>query len=639
MAENHKNAFLTERKHFKKILKLTHLNKKKQFIKTLSKITVKDTKKKLLESLSKNPEHIMREYSNKNLSDFNSYIESLENSMNNYQLSNDRNVDEKWNQNNINNRKKYLKKVDTIFIRKICNLNKKYNPDLTVTVKRMKFSDPYQSLSIIRKNHSIFEEVNKNILNRQGDLFKQKIISIQKYKDKHLAKMPRINLSNAGLIPYDTPLVDLTDHKEKKGISDLPRVIKNDEKIEKIRLFAYYQYPYKNFPEGREQFSLFYNNNNRLYLCGGLTVNSTGLNFWCLNLENLEWNKLPQKESLYNRFGHTAVLYQNKIVFFGGRIKTEFGFLFQGLDIFSISDGIYYKPKMGRINAPKLRRNHIAELINEQLLIYGGVTENNEVLNDCYLLNFNPLKWSKANISPNSIGPRVYGHTSSLVIPRQFLLNRKLNIYSYPIIDIVNSKIKQNGLYIFGGKSKEEGGITNKVWILILGQRTLKWMQPETKGKPPRPRYNHSMSFYERGNFLIVHGGRNDNMSETFAFDDTFIFDLENFEWYSVELYSQLPQFKVLTRCGHQSIIYSNKLIILGGMNNNNYLGSSLLIVDLDFSYGNEQNISHEIIRKESKNKKDQDSKKQIINLKNDIKTISLRPSVDINNINLPSLK
>lgn len=85
---------------------------------------------------------------------------------------------------------------------------------------------------------------------------------------------------------------------------------------------------------------------------------------------------------------------------------------------------------------------------------------------------------------------------------------------------------------------------------------------------------------------------------------------MENFEWMQVTLYSQLNNFKVLHRCAHQSIIYSNKLIILGGMNNNNYIGSALLIVNLDFSYSNNQKSVEELLIKELESKNDIESRK-----------------------------
>jgi hypothetical protein len=90
------------------------------------------------------------------------------------------------------------------------------------------------------------------------------------------------------------------------------------------------------------------------------------------------------------------------------------------------------------------------------------------------------------------------------------------------------------------------------------------------------------MSYYERGNFLIIHGGRNDLNNDSFALNDTFIFDLEFLEWHRVFLYSNIEGFTEMPRCAHRSVVHNNKLIIFGGMNNHNYIGSCLFIIKLD---------------------------------------------------------
>ena len=161
-------------------------------------------------------------------------------------------------------------------------------------------------------------------------------------------------------------------------------------------------------------------------------------------------------------------------------------------------------------------------------------------------------------------------------------------------------------------------------------------MQPETKGKPPSPRYFHSMNYYEKGNFLIIHGGRNDNMSDSCALNDTFIFDLENFEWHGIILYSQLPGFKVLNRCGHQSAIFGNKLIIFGGMNNNNYLGSTLFIVNLDFYFESQPKTVEEITLKQLEEKDDNESHKKIMKIKSELGKNQLGV---VTNLSLPPIK
>ena len=607
-------------------------------------LTIKDTQRNLLNSLSKdNDEYIIREYSKIIPKDFNMYVETVESSLGNYKMDYEKKNEEKQLKNY--NPNFYIHLKDKLLIKKIHKHNRNFfnhaltpkndDSNLKITIREKQYPNPYKSLAVIKHNSFIFDEINKNFLNRQGDLFKQKILNIKKYNNKYKVKMPKIHISNFTRIPFEIPLVDLTEDKDKKGLQTFKNISKKQNEGT-LQLYAYYRYPNRNFPEGREQFSIFFYNNNRIYICGGLTVKMGIMPIWYLNMDKLEWNKVPQKENTNNRFGHTSIIYQNKIYFYGGRAKIDKALYYCGLEIFSLNEGIYYKPMLSKLNSPPLRRNHIAILIDEQIFIHGGVSENNEILSDCHLLNLNPLKWLKVSINRRSQNPKLYGHTGCVVVPKQYLINHKFNIYAYPDLEVVNCRIKKKGLYVFGGKSKEEGGISNKLWILTIGQKLLEWNLAETKGIPPRPRYNHSMSFYERGNFLIIHGGRNDLMSDTIAFDDTFVLDLEFFEWFKVELFSQFDKFKVLSRCGHQSSIYGNKLIIFGGMNNNNYIGSTLFIVNLDFTYNNQQRSIQEIMMKELKGQDDVEAKQKLFKLKNELRRMQLGL---VTKVNLPEIK
>ena len=607
-------------------------------------LTIKDTQRNLLNSLSKdNDEYIIREYSKIIPKDFNIYVETVESSLGNYKMDYEKKNEEKQLKNY--NPNFYIHLKDKLLIKKIHKHNRNFfnhaltpkndDSNLKITIREKQYPNPYKSLAVIKHNSFIFDEINKNFLNRQGDLFKQKILNIKKYNNKYKVKMPKIHISNFTRIPFEIPLVDLTEDKDKKGLQTFKNISKKQNEGT-LQLYAYYRYPNRNFPEGREQFSIFFYNNNRIYICGGLTVKMGIMPIWYLNMDKLEWNKVPQKENTNNRFGHTSIIYQNKIYFYGGRAKIDKALYYCGLEIFSLNEGIYYKPMLSKLNSPTLRRNHIAILIDEQIFIHGGVSENNEILSDCHLLNLNPLKWLKVSINRRSQNPKLYGHTGCVVVPKQYLINHKFNIYAYPDLEVVNCRIKKKGLYVFGGKSKEEGGISNKLWILTIGQKLLEWNLAETKGIPPRPRYNHSMSFYERCNFLIIHGGRNDLMSDTIAFDDTFVLDLEFFEWFKVELYSQFDKFKVLSRCGHQSSIYGNKLIIFGGMNNNNYIGSTLFIVNLDFTYNNQQRSIQEIMMKELKGQDDVEAKQKLFKLKNELRRMQLGL---VTKVNLPEIK
>jgi hypothetical protein len=61
-------------------------------------------------------------------------------------------------------------------------------------------------------------------------------------------------------------------------------------------------------------------------------------------------------------------------------------------------------------------------------------------------------------------------------------------------------------------------------------------------------------------------------------------------------------------------------LIILGGMNNNNYLGSSILVLNLDFYYTTKLKTAEEIMIDKLKQSGDPEDKKKIDKLKNNLR-------------------
>ena len=605
----------------------------------------------ILDSLTKGPiinikKRNLRKLTNRNANDkdYENYDNKINLTLSKYQLSipHDKDKEEEINPNDLGPNEKYIDKDDKKLIKKIYHLNSLYSnrglptlneqSRLKVVIPEQEYPNPFQSLGVIKANRHLYDEISKDFLYRQSDLFNQKIIDIQKYKSKFGSIKIQQTQVSASNNKYDIPVIDLTEKKDKQSFGINHILPQNGI----LKLFTYYKYPNKNFPEGREQFSLF-SKGNEIIISGGITINMKTLTIWSLNLEKLEWKKININGYSYNRYGHTGIYYQNKIYFFGGKIKYQKNSMTCGLEVFNFQDGQFTAPSAGKL-IPEPRRNHIAELLGNQIFIFGGITNTNEVLNDCFLLNINPLKWYTCIINKYTPGPHLYGHTSCVVIPTYILKNHKFSIYSYPNIEPgkANSLIKEKGIYVFGGKSKEEGGISNQLWILVTGKKPLEWIQPNTKGKPPSPRYSHSMSFYERGNFLIIHGGRNDSISDNIALNDTYLFDLENFEWMKVELYSGMKDFKVLNRCGHQSMIYLDKLIIVGGMNNNNYLGSSLMIINMDFSYMSKPKTFEEIMMKELKDKNDNDSKRKLSKIKIDLKHNQLGV---VTNITLPPIK
>ena len=487
---------------------------------------------------------------------------------------------------------------------KILN-NHNSNPYFSIKVnsKNYNYENPNDSLKVLNCNNDIYNEMSKDSLIRQKILYNNSLKNYEDHMMQFNIKMPKIKISDrSNKLNEEIPMINLIE-EQKKDEEILPSIPNSGE----LKLFSYFKYPEKNFPEGREQFSICIKNKN-IILSGGLSTQMKEMNIWSLNIKKIEWTKINILGKSNCRFGHTTIYDQQKIYFYGGRIKEQNTSVLVGLEIYSFIDNKFSTPYF--LNKPPDRHDHIALKINNEMLIHGGIGLNNQILSDCYILNLQTLKWFEPIINRYSPKPKVYGHTCCLVIPRDILTNLDFNIYNYPELEKQNmhnfNKIKEKGLYIFGGKT--DTGLSNELWILLFGIKPLNWIKIESKGKPPDPRCFHTMDYFEKGNYLIIHGGRNDEISSTSALNDTFVLDLENLDWIYVNLYSNIRNFKVISRYGHKSTIFSNKLIIFGGMNNSNYIGSSLFIVNLDFYYNidNKNDTERKIddLKKDNKNPK-----------------------------------
>ena len=577
--------------------------------------------------------------SHKITKDFNQYTENLEKSMNGYQMSYPQEEDEY--DSDYLHLNKYINKVDKELFRKIHNYNNNYgntNKDISskvshikIGVNQMEYPNPIKSLGIIRNNHYIYSELNKNNLTRQSESFNKQIEEINHINLIYGKKMPKVHITDILLKePSNIPLINIA--KKKKSVNILSYL----EKAKKdLKFFSYYKYPVKNFPEGREQFSICRQDND-IIITGGISTKMKTLAIWRLNLTTLEWKKVKTDNPIENRYGHTALSMNNKLYIFGGKTKYLNTSYMNNLDIFSFTERKIINCQING-EKPENRKSHIAIFVGTQMLIHGGINADGKILNDSYLFNMHTLTWNKCIINKICEHPKLWGHACCLVIPGQILYNPKFSIYSFPEFDTVKKKnIKKKGLFVFGGKSNEDG-LSNQLWILLMGKKPLEWIKVDTKGKPPIARYFHTMNFYERGNYVIIHGGRNDIFSDKSALNDTFLLNLENFEWLEVKLYSNISNFNVVNRCGHQSIIYSDKLIILGGMNNNNYLGSSLLIINLDFSYSNnpfKDNVESKLMELSDINSAN--AIKKAAQIKKDLK---LKEIGVVNNVSLPIIK
>ena len=297
------------------------------------------------------------------------------------------------------------------------------------------------------------------------------------------------------------------------------------------------------------------------------------------------WEALNAPSQLMEgRSGHTGIIYKSKLIIFGGRYLNNS--TLADTDIYNIDNGSWTTCQLNTSMFLKYRRNHVACLVGQQMFIHGGVDEYGEYLDDSYLLNLlGSYRWFKASTIAYGQTPKLGYHSCCLVCPLDIQKNPKFSVYRFPEITItsinkINTQIKEKGIYFFGGKRSDLKDPSNKLWLLKIGRKPLEWTEIKAKGKPPCPRYLCSMNYYEKGNFIIIHGGKTKSLRNENILKDTYLFELFRFEWIRVKY--GCFELLVRPRFSHAAVIYKDKLIIFGGVNEQGFNGSNFFLIKLE---------------------------------------------------------
>ena len=226
---------------------------------------------------------------------------------------------------------------------------------------------------------------------------------------------------------------------------------------------------------------------------------------------------------------------------------------------------------------PNIRRNHISLLIGTHIFIYGGISSNKEILNDCWIYDLKLCQWE--NIQ--SIGkspPPLANHCSCLALEKDLLINDTFNIYHKPknirgTVDL----LKMDGVFFFGGINSNQMP-SNLFFHMTIGIKPVIFDTPNIEGKPPNPRIDASMNFAQNISMIIIYGGKNEFEFPSY-YGDMILLDLRTMNW----IYPSFVKEKPVKRAQHLSIIIGDELIIFGGTTGNEILNYDFTVVDLNF--------------------------------------------------------
>ena len=477
------------------------------------------------------------------------------------------------------------------------------NNFITLDIHKKIYNNPLHSLDTMKKNkliyNSVIDDYNINRLNSFKKLEKE----LKPLLKIHFELSPN-SQKNIKVLPYIPRLMDANLIMKEEGAGDPLAQVSSKKLDEEMNILneamplyfsKFFQarrrgdkyllrmtnlYASKNSPESRSQF-IFVQDGKDIILHGGYNLSRKN-NLWRFDPFEKSWTSI-EPVGLMNelRYAHSGVLYHRNLYIFGGKYFK--GVNLADIEIFNLDKKCWIFPKLESEKRIPLRRNHVSCAVGNTMFVHGGFTEDFTYLDDMYILNYKPLKWYDIDINNTDVKiPTLAHHSCCLVMPEMIVLNPKFNIYSMPELGerVKLGQIKEKGIYIFGGKISNEGPINNNLYVIKIGMKPLEIIILKTTGIQPIPRYDCSLNFYEKGNMLIVHGGRSNKGEFENGLNDTFILDLYYLSWTKVEYFSN--KFNVPPKYFHQSIVFGGNVYIFGGMNGNNYIGSELEVIDLN---------------------------------------------------------
>ena len=270
-------------------------------------------------------------------------------------------------------------------------------------------------------------------------------------------------------------------------------------KHKKILPFEWTLLPFNksNSPSQRRGHSMLSTDTN-LILFGGCDLNAKCFNdVYFFNIDTLEWTLIENKGKVPSpRMGHSAVLYGNKMIIYGGESNDGFK---NDMFEFDIAKKEWKKFEFYNKVATS-RANHGAVIDNNgRMFIFGGYSEKG-YLNDFFYIDI--------------VNKRYKALTEVIGVPP----SQRENF----VFEIVNDTI-----VLFGGF--HEGGVLNDVYTFNTSSST--WETIKTK-RSPYPM--SAMASIALGNKVYITGGCDYRKNKCYS--DTYVYDINKKEFSKIKL-------------------------------------------------------------------------------------------------------
>ncbi|SOV15713.1 kelch protein, putative [Plasmodium gaboni] len=287
--------------------------------------------------------------------------------------------------------------------------------------------------------------------------------------------------------------------------------------------------------------------------------------------------------------GHVTVEINGDICIYGGMLHDK-----------CIENFIRYVPGINLFEKMRLNSNDIVprafcsgNVITEDnkkyIIIFGGINEKDEIIDETYKFDFQAKKWE---LIGNKLCPRArYKHASFsfndfLYIHGGLDVNNSLLAdmwcfsknswrpikqidripeprYAHSLIFSVYGNAKL--VFLFGGNKKGYNAALGDTWIFNIN--TNRWKEiTNSSGSKPCARWGHSSQLFDN-EWMIIYGGITNGWIDNYALSDMYALNIFTFSWFEVDISTS----KNFDRGYYGSLCflpYKKSLFVFGGTDN-----------------------------------------------------------------------
>uniref|UniRef100_A0A1B6D320 CUB domain-containing protein n=1 Tax=Clastoptera arizonana TaxID=38151 RepID=A0A1B6D320_9HEMI len=316
------------------------------------------------------------------------------------------------------------------------------------------------------------------------------------------------------------------------------------------------------------------------------------------------WEVVQPKDFLpEGSASHTAVVWRDSLYIVGGESYKRAQMIY----IYDFNGNVWETPHMESRNVPTSRYGHSAVLFGDKIYMYGGVKEEGVVCSELWAFDVSAKAWENITVkvdpclinTSSLCGPlKSAGHTATLVTNKLRKNERMVIIFGHsPVYGYLNtvqeyyfgtrqwSVVLTSGFPVKGGygHSSAWDQLTQRIYVYggfisdspaspLLSNRLYAY-EPNKRlwtllSSAPSARFLHTASFLN-GLMLVFGGNTHNDTAHSHGAKcysrDFLAYDVTCDSWTTLSVPSELRAD--LARFGHSASVFENSLYIYGGFN------------------------------------------------------------------------